>query len=296
MAKKPILDWGTYNVISTLPNAMILGMRLTEIPPRIFSRKKVDESYFKEYGRLCKGAFTSVTAHAPYYSLTSESEETLKDVRKAMVNAIKMAKLAGAEVFNVHIGSALDDREKAIDIAAEMVKSMLKGAKGMTITLETTYSPKFLGTLEDIRAIIEKVGSDRVAISLQLDNDFIREFEIYKTGNFAEADAKADEKFWYNYFKKALKLSKGYFTLRLAPIMGMYLRKKLFVKKRVPLGKGYPDIDKLAAAIAKFVLKEIREKELPLEVHLIYTGLPETKYKDAVEVYNRVLKKLAEIL
>ena len=296
MAKKPIFDWGTYNGLSALPNAMIIGMRLTEIPPRAFSRKGIDEDYFKKYGESCKGVFTTVTAHGPYYSLTSKDKKVLKDVKKAMSTAIKMAKIAGAEVFNIHIGSALDDRDEAIDIAADMVKSLVKEGKEITITLETTYSPKFLGSIEDIGAIIEKVGSDKVSISLQLDNDFIREFGIYKTGNFTAANREANEKFWYNLFKKALPLSKGYFSLRFSQVIGMYLRKRIFVKKRVPFGRGFPDSRPLAKAIASFVLKEIYEKELPLEVHLIYTGVPETKIRDSIELYSAVLSEIAELL
>ncbi len=296
MRKRPILDWGTYNGLSSLPNAMILGMRLTEIPPRVFSRRAMDEKYFKEYGESCKGVFTTVTAHAPYYSLTSEEKSTLKQVEKAMTSAIKMAKIANAEIFNLHIGSALDDRDKAIDMAADMVKRILKVARDIRISLETTYSPKFLGSIDDIKAIIEKVKSDRVTISLQLDNDFIRELEIYKTGNFAEANKKANEEFWYNLFKKALPLVKGYLSLRFAQVMGMYLKKKFFVKKRVPFGRGFPDIGPLARAIARFVIKEIYEKELPIEVHIIYTGLPYTKFRDSIELYNAILREFAELL
>ena len=296
VTEKPILDWGTYNGLSSLPNAMILGMRLTEIPPRAFSRKTIDEDYFKDYGKMCKGVFTTVTAHAPYYSLTSEDKDTLKQVKKAMATAIKMANIAGSEIFNLHIGSALDDRDAAIDMAADMIKGLLKEAKNIKISLETTYTPKFLGSIEDIKAIIEKVGSDRVIISLQLDNDFIREFEIYKTGNFAEANKKANEKFWYNLFERALPLAKGYFSFRFSQVIGMYLRKKFFVKKRVPFGKGFPDITPLAKAIAKFVMKEIYEKEIPMEVHIIYTGVPETKFRDSIGLYNAVLSEFAELL
>jgi len=294
--KKPILDWGTYNGYSSLPNAMILGMRLTEIPPRVFSRRRTDESYFKKYGETCKGVFTTVTAHAPYYSLTSEDPETIKSVRRAMAAAIKMSEIANAEIFNTHLGSALDDRDKAIEMVADFVKYLLKESKNVVITLETTYSPKFLGSIDDIKAIIEHVGSERVSISLQLDNDFIRELEVYKNADFITANKKATEEFWYNLFKRAFKLSNRYFSLRFSQVVGLYLRKRFFVKKRVPMGKGFPDIRPLAKAIARFILKEIYEKDLPYEIHIIYTGPPKTKVVDSVVLYNEIIKEVAHLL
>ncbi|MHA1616635.1 MAG: TIM barrel protein [Candidatus Njordarchaeales archaeon] len=293
--QKPILDWGTYNALGTLPNAMLLGMRLTEIPPRIFSRKAVDEKYFREYYTTCKGVFTTITAHAPYYSLTSEDESTLKATERGMKAAIKYASIAGAEIFNLHIGSALDERDKAIEMASEMVKKLLKEEKKILISLETTYSPKLLGSIEDIRAIIEATDPERVIISLQLDNDFIRENKIYETGNFTQADAQTNEEFWYNLFMKALPLSKRYFSLRFSQVVGLYLRKRIFVKRRVPFGRGYPHIQPLARALARFLIREIYEKERPVEVHIIYTGPPQTKYVDTVELYHHIIREVAAI-
>jgi len=294
--RKPILDWGTYNALGTLPNAMLLGMRLTEIPPRIFSRRAIDEKYFREYGSTCKDVFTTITAHAPYYSLTSEDKSTLKATERAMKSAIKLSRVAGAEIFNLHIGSALDDRDKAIEMAADMVKKLLKEEKKILISLETTHSPKFLGSIEDIKAIAEATDPERVIISLQLDNDFIRENKIYESGRFNLADKQTNEDFWYNLFKKALPLTKKYFSLRFSQVVGLYLRKRIFVKRRVPFGRGYPNIKPLARAIARFLVKEIYEKEIPVEVHIIYTGPPQTKYTDTLEMYHSIIREVAELL
>ncbi len=291
-----ILDWGTYNALGSIKNAILLGMRLTEIPPRIFSRRKVDEKYFREYKKACKGIFTTITAHAPYYSLTSRDPSTLKDTERAMKSAIKLANIAGAEIFNMHIGSALDDRDKAIEQASDIIKKLLKESKDIMISLETTYSPKFLGSLDDIKAIIESVNSDRVIISLQLDNDFIRELEIYKNANFNLANSKATVDFWMNLFKRAIKLTRNYFSIRFSQVIGMYLRKRFFVKKRVPLGRGYPDINPLAKAIAQFIYREIYEKELPMEVHIIYTGPTETKFRDTVMLTSSIVSEVAQLL
>jgi len=290
-----ILDWGTYNALGSLKNAILLGMRLTEIPPRVFSKKRIDEKYFKEYKKTCKDVFTTITAHGPYYSLTSEDPETMKDVEKAMKSAIKLANLAGAEIFNVHIGSTLDDKNKAIEQASDLIKKLLKESKDIMISLETTYSPKFLGSLDDIKAIIESVDSDRVIVSLQLDNDFIRELEIYKNADFNLANSKATVDFWMNLFKRAMKLTKDYFSIRFSQVIGMYLKKRFFVKKRVPLGRGYPDTHPLAKAIAQFIYREIYEKEIPMEVHIIYTGPTATKFRDTVILASSIISEVAQL-
>lgn len=294
--KYAILDWGTYNALGSLKNAVLLGTRLTEIPPRVFSRKAIDEKYFKEYKKTCKGVFTTVTAHAPYYSLTSDDPETLRDVERAMKSAIKLASIAGAEMFNVHIGSALRDRTKAIEQASELIKKLLKESRDIVISLETTYSPKFLGSLDDIKAIIESVNSDRVIVSLQLDNDFIRELEIYKNADFNSANSKATVDFWINLFKRAMKLTQDYFSVRFSQVIGMYLKKRFFVKKRVSLGRGYPDLQPLSKAIAQFIYKEIYDKGLPMEVHVIYTGPTSTKFRDTILLASSIISEVAQLL
>ncbi len=66
------------------------------------------------------------------------------------------------------------------------------------------------------------------------------------------------------------------------------------MKKRVPLGKGYPNLTPLAQALAEFMVKEVREKELPLRMHLIYTGTPETKYEDTITLYAEIMKQVVQ--
>lgn len=73
--------------------------------------------------------------------------------------------------------------------------------------------------------------------------------------------------------------------------MGFALGRRV-LKKRVPLGKGYPDLEPLARALADFMVHEIREKNLEMRMHLIYTGPPETKYRDTIMLYAKVMSEV----
>ncbi len=289
---KAILEWGTYNGQTTLKKATLLGFRLTEIPPGDFMRMR-DEQYFKDYREASRG-FSVVTAHGPYYALAGKDEETLQKSRRAHVRAIQMAELAGASVYNIHLGGAGEDRDQAIHHVADAVKEMLAATKNILITLETTYTPKLLGSPEDIRAIMEIVGSDRVGISFQLENDFIRENGIYQSGDFHGADANTKEAFWIRLLEKNKDLFANHVSLRFSQVTGVYLRKKIFVKKRTPLGMGYPSLDVLSRALARFIVEQVEYEKTP--VHLIYTGPPETKYRDTIKFYYAVAREVAEHL
>ncbi len=289
-----LFDWGTYNGKWKLHIAELLGMRLTEIPPYDFTRRKFVEEYFREYGELAK-AFGTVIAHSPYYSTVSDDSETLERARKGLIAAAKKAEIAGAEVFNLHLGGKLEDLDRTLEMAAETVKMILKNTKNVKVSLETAYSRYLLGSIDEIKAIMEILNSNRVLISLQLENDWMREKGVYRTGLFHKASEETDESFWMKIMKRALDLNSDYLSLRFSQITGIKLR-GMVVKKRVPLGMGYPKLDPLSKAIAKFIVKEIYEEDLPTRIHLIYTGIPDTKYRDSVQLYSTVAKEIVPLI
>jgi hypothetical protein len=289
-----LFDWGTYNGKWKLHIAELLGMRLTEIPPYDFTRRKFAEEYFKEYGELAK-TFSTITAHSPYYSTVSEDKAKLERARKGLISAAKKAEIAGAEVFNLHLGGKLDDLDKTIEIASETVKMILDNTERIKVSLETTYSKYLLGSIDEIKAIMETLNSNRVIISLQLENDWMREMGVYRTGLFHRASEETNEDFWTNLLKKALNLCPDYLSLRFSQITGIKL-KGIVAKKRVPLGMGYPKLDTLAKALARFIVKEIYEEDLPTKIHLIYTGIPETKYRDCLQLYSAVARELVPLI
>jgi len=290
-----ILEWGTYNGKNKLFIAELIGMRLTEIPPYDFSRKQIDNKYFEEYKELSK-PFSVVTAHAPYYSTTSENLESLEKTRKALVQAAQRAELANAQYFNLHLGGKLSNTDKSIQQCVETLNQILDATENITLSLETTYSDRYLGSLDEIEQIMKDLGSDRVIVSLQLENDWFRENQLYKLGNLHKADMETTTEFWVSLLNRALKMNKErVLSLRFAQIVGLKIR-GLVLKKRVPLGKGYPNLDVLAQGIAEVIVNKIYRPKLDTQVQLIYTGRPETKYKDTTLLYSKVAEKIAMFL
>ncbi|ADI31485.1 Xylose isomerase domain protein TIM barrel [Staphylothermus hellenicus DSM 12710] len=291
-----MFDWGTYNALNTLTKAAVLGMRLTEIPPRDFSRKTRGLDYFEAYRDFATKAFTTIIAHGPYYNLVSDHPEIAKRILKAMRAAVKKAAMAGASIFNVHLGWRvfMDDRD--LEAVADMVKKMLEVApENMYISLETTYTRRQIGSLDEIKSIIEMVGSDRVIPSVQLENMFMYETRIDQHGNFIQADKQVNKDFWLNVLRKTLEISKGYLSLRFSQVTGVYFGRRL-LKKRTPLGKGYPSIQPLAEALAQFMVREVRDKGLSLKMHIIYTGPPETKYEDTIDLYASIMRRVVQYI
>lgn len=289
-----LFDWGTYNGLTTLSKAATLGMKLTEMPPYDLARRR-REDYFREYREAASKAFTTVTAHAPYYNVVSTVESVYEKTRKALVAAAKRAREAGAEVFNLHLGwrAWMDDRD--IEKAAETVKAIVSEVPDIVVTLETMYTRRMLGSFDDIRAVMEAVGSDRVQVSTQLENVFMLETGAAEHGDFVSANREADEAFWERVLKKTLELSTHYVSLRFSQVVGFALGRRV-LKKRVPLGKGYPDVAPLARALAAFMVHEVREKRPELRMHLIYTGPRETKYRDTVRLYAAVMEEVVNHL
>jgi len=100
-----------------------------------------------------------------------------------------MVALAGADVFNLHLGWKLYGGNRDIELASEVIKRLIEAApENMYISLETTYIRRQLGSFEEIRSIIETVGSDRVVVSVQLENVFMYETRLDEHGNFELAN------------------------------------------------------------------------------------------------------------
>ncbi len=291
-----LFDWGTYNALNTLSKAAVLGMRLTEIPPWDFSRKSRGPEYFEAYRDFAKKAFTTIIAHGPYYNLVTDTPDISRRIEKALVSAIKKAAMAGVEVFNLHIGWRVYLDERDLEAVADLVKKLLSEApENMYISLETTYTRRQLGSLDEIKKIIEMIGSDRVIPSLQLENVFMYEKRVDMHGNFIQADRETDKNFWLEVLRKALSMSHGFLSLRFSQVTGVYFGRRL-LKKRVPLGMGYPSLKPLAEALAEFMVKEVRDKGLSLRMHVIYTGPVETKYEDTITLYAEIMREVVKHL
>ena len=291
-----LFDWGTYNGLNTLRKAAVLGTRLTEIPPWDFTRRSRGPDYFEAYKEFAGKAFTTVTAHGPYYNLVADHPDIAKRVTRALKAAVEKARMAGAEIFNLHIGWRVYMDQRDLEAVADLVKKLLENApENFYISLETTYTRRQVGSLDEIKSIIEMIGSDRVIPSLQLENIFMYETRIDQHGNFIQADKQVDKNFWISILKKALNISHGFLSLRFSQVTGVYFGRRL-LKKRVPLGKGYPNLEVVAEALAEFMVKEVHAKDLGLRMHIIYTGPPETKYEDTILLYSTIMQKVVKHL
>ena len=291
-----LFDWGTYNALSKLPIAATLGMKLTEIPPYDFSRKSRGEDYFTEYRRFAREAFTTIVAHAPYYNVVSVDRATMERSWKALLAAARKAKLGGAEIFNLHLGWRAFGDHRDLELAGEFLKKLVEVAQPeMLVSVEVAYTKRMLGTWEEIKALREIVGEDKLIVSVQLENAWMLETGASDTGDFMTANRVADKDFWMKILEKTLALSHKYVSLRFSQVIGFALGNRI-LKKRVPLGKGYPDLEPLAQALAEFMVKRVRGRGLKLRMHIIYTGIPETKYKDTIRLYSTIMEEAVDHL
>jgi endonuclease IV len=291
-----LFDWGTYNALSKLSTAATLGMKLTEIPPYEFSRKARDEEYFKQYAAYAREAFTTITAHAPYYNVVSRDREVMERSWKALLAAAKKAKVGGAEIFNLHLGwrAFMDDRD--LEYAGEFLKKLVDTAwPEMIVSVEVPYTRRMIGLWDEVKALREMVGEDKLIVSVQLENAWMLETGASETGDFEGANARTSRDYWLSVLEKALSLSERFLSLRFSQVMGFALGSRI-LKKRVPLGRGYPDLEPLARALAEFMVKRVRGKGLELRMHIIYTGTPKTKYKDTIHLYATIMKEAVEYL
>ncbi len=290
-----LFDWGTYNALSRLSATATLGMKLTEVPPYEFSRRSRDEDYFRRYAEFAREAFTTVTAHAPYYNVVSRDRDVMERSWRALLAAARKAKLAGAEIFNLHLGwrAYMDHRD--IELAGEFLKKLAAEASPMIVSVEVPYTKRMLGLWDEVKALREMVGGDKLIVSVQLENVWMLETGASETGDFEAANRMATKEYWMGVLEKALGLSEKFLSLRFSQVIGFALGSRI-LKKRVPLGKGYPNLEPLAKALAEFMVRRVRARGLELRMHVIYTGVPATKYKDTIQLYAAIMREAVEHL
>ncbi len=285
-----LFDWGTYNGLSKLRTAALLGTRLTEIPPRDFSRKAIDKSYFERYREAAEGVFTTITAHAPYYNVVSRDPGVMKRSQEALLKAAEMAVVAGAEIYNLHLGWRAGREEDDLKSVIDFVNQVLEINNDLVVSIEVPYTPSMLGTWEEIEMIRRATDRERVIASLQLENVWMLEKGVYSSGLFEAMDRETDKAFWMGIFERLTGLTPHYLSLRFSQIIGFAVGSKI-LKKRVPLGRGYPSLEPLAEALAEYMVRRMRSGEEPLRMHIIYTGPTETKYADTLRLYSEIMSR-----
>lgn len=276
-----LFEWGTYNALSTLKQAALLGTRITEIPPAVLSRK-ISPDYYENYRMMGKEYFTLILAHGPYYNLTSERG------LKAHLAAIERATLCGAKIYNYHLGKKIGEG----DVNAHL--EILKKFRG--INSEMIYSPEpaanegEFGTLDEIEELVIAAKEEGIKIipSLQLENIFLNELNAYENDDLMEASEKVNVKWWLNVLERMDRISEDMIHIRFSQVISIKHGSKVY-KKRMPLGMGYPPIEPLAEALSTYFVNNSMEK-IVKKVLFIYTGLPDVKYRDLIDIYAKILK------
>lgn len=282
-----LFEWGTYNALSTLKQAALLGTRITEIPPAILSRRLPPE-YYENYKKLSNEYFTSILAHGPYYNMTSEKG------LNAHISAIEKATICGANIYNYHLGKRLNDDN--INAYLEILKKFSEVNSDIIYSPETAANIDEFGTLDELENLIKAAKEENIKIipSIQLENIFLNEMRIYETDDLDKADENANVDWWLNIFKRMDKISDYIIHFRFSQIIGLKYGNR-FYKKRVPLGKGYPSVEPLIEALSTYLVKNTTRKGFK-KVLFVYTGLPEVKYMDLIELYTLIMKNSVDKL
>ncbi len=281
-----LFEWGTYNALSTLRQAALLGTRLTEIPPAIFM-KRLNEKYYDNYKKLAEEYFTTITAHGPYYNLGSDLIKGTDKSLRAHLKAVELAKKCGAHIYNYHLGTRNKDEEENYKFHLDVLKQFNEIAPDMVFSLEPSTYPAEFGSFEELERLVTLAKDEgiNVTIGMQLENIYLNELKIAEIGDFVEpADPVG---WWLKIFEKYRKISDKYLHFRFSQIIGIKGNRR-FYKKRVPLGMGFPALEPLIEALSTFFVKMSDNKKYT--VLFVYTGLPEVKYWDLLDLYNMLMK------
>jgi len=276
-----LFEWGTYNALSTLKEAALLGTRITEIPPAVLS-KRMSPDYYENYRRMGERFFTLIVAHGPYYNLTSERG------LKAHLAAIERATICGAKIYNYHLGKRKGVGD--INLQLEILKKFKEVNSEMIYSPEPLSNEEEFGTLDEIEELVTSAKKEGIKVipSLQLENIFLNELRVYETGDLVEASERADVKWWLNILERMDRISEDMIHIRFSQVVGIKHGGR-FYKKRMPLGMGYPPIKPLAEALSTYFVNNSMKKVVK-KILFLYTGLPEVKYRDLIDIYATIMK------
>lgn len=276
-----LFEWGTYNALSTLRQAALLGTRITEIPPAVLARR-MSPDYYENYRQIGEKYFTMIIAHGPYYNVTSERG------LKAHLTAIERATIAGAKIYNYHLGRRIGAGD--LNVQLEILKKFNEVNSEMIYSPEPATNEEGFGTLDELEELVKAAREEGIKIipSLQLENIFLTELKVYETGDFMEASEKADTQWWLNILERMDKISENMVHIRFSQVVGIKYGDR-FYKKRMPLGMGYPPFEPLAEALSTYFVNNSMAKDVK-KILFLYTGLPEVKYRDLIDIYATVMK------
>ena len=163
------------------------------------------------------------------------------------------------------------------------------------IAYKNAYADRERGTLEEIEKLI-RLKPEKSTIALQLENAFLLDHLVYEDLDIHRADLEATEDYRYKLLERARNLpgENKYLVLRFSQVTVFY-KGRLMLKKRVPLGRGYPSLDPMLNAIARFMVDKRRAREAR-RIVFEYTGPSESKYRDAITLFASLMYRVSDLI
>ena len=140
--------------------------------PRGFAAKDIDEKDVREFLKYTEeNGFGKILAHAPYTLNPSSADERVRDLaQRIMEDDMARMEYIPGNLYNFHPGSHVGQgAEKGIELAAELLNTILKPNQTTTVLLETMSGKgsEIGRSFEELKAIIDKVElSDKVGVCL----------------------------------------------------------------------------------------------------------------------------------
>jgi hypothetical protein len=184
------------------------------------------------------------------------------------------------------LGTRHENQELNYKFHLDLLKKFYEIAPDMVFSLEPSTNLGEFGSFEELSNLVALARDEgiNVTIGMQLENIYLNELMIPEIGEFVEPTDFVG--WWLKIFEKYKEISDKYLHFRFSQIVGIKTDNKFF-KKRVPLGMGYPKIEPLVEALSEFF---VRVQNEDYKVLFVYTGLPEVKYVDLLDLYNMIMK------
>ena len=119
---------------------------------------------------MCAHDFAPIVAHAPYtLNLCGAAEENRRFARETMADDLRRLEYVPGQYYNFHPGSHVGQgTEVGISLIAEGLSAILRPEQTTTVLLETMAGKgsEVGGRFEELKAIIDAVGSDSVGVCL----------------------------------------------------------------------------------------------------------------------------------
>ena len=153
--------------------------------PRGGKAKEIDPEDVKRFLEIAQANnFTKIVAHAPYTLNPCSAEKKTRDFAyMAMKDDLDRMEYTPGNYYNFHPGSHVGQgTEKGIEMIADLLNRILKPEHTTTVLLETMAGKgsEVGGRFEELKAIIDAVGSPDVGVCLDTCHVYDAGYDIVK--------------------------------------------------------------------------------------------------------------------